>query len=284
MIGLEMPDVDRWSDRVVVALGQNPGPITGPGTNTYLVGTGKQQILIDTGEGRPEYLAGLQRALKLAGAKGIQEIILTHGHPDHIGGVVSVLEKYGPMRVSKLPMHNIEESFEFEISPISAGSIIRTEGVTLRAVYAPGHAEDHLCFTLEEEGALFSGDNILGVGSTMIPSEGGDLLTYLDSLERLLALKPSIIYPAHGPMVPKAKAKIREYIAHRLERETQILTALNIGPLDIPNIVALVYAEYPASLHAAAGESVLSHLKKLERERRVTPCSDEGRSIWSKTS
>lgn len=270
MIDLRLPDVDRWSDRVVVALGQNPGVFTGPGTNTYLIGTGKRRILLDTGQGRDTYLPVLDAALEQAGCEGIQEIVLTHGHEDHIGGARSVVERYGDLKVSKRPLAGIDERHEVEITPIGEGSIVRTEGATLRAIYTPGHAEDHLCFILEEEGSLFSGDNVLGIGTTLIPSQGGDLRQYLDSLDRLLAQKPGVIYPAHGPLIRDGEAKIREYIAHRQKREDQILDALHDHPLEIAEIVARIYAEYPPSLHWAAGESVGSHLRKLETEGRVT--------------
>jgi glyoxylase-like metal-dependent hydrolase (beta-lactamase superfamily II) len=277
MIGLEMPDIDRWSDRVVVALGQNPSLFTGPGTNTYLVGTGKRRILLDTGQGCDAYIPVLERALERAGCEGIQEIVLTHGHPDHIGGAAAVIDRFGTLRISKQPWKGVDERYGVEVTPIGDGSVIRTEGATLRATHAPGHAEDHLCFTLEEEGSLFSGDNVLGIGTTVIPSEGGDLVEYLDSLERLLALNPTTIYPAHGPLIDDGKAKIREYIAHRYEREKQIVAALSDGSLDIPAIVARVYAGYPETLHAAAGESVGSHLRKLEREGRVTESDSNAR-------
>ncbi len=275
MIGLSMPDVDRWSERVVVALGQNPSVFTGPGTNTYLVGTGKRRILLDTGQGVEEYLPVLDAALERAGCEGIQEMVLTHGHPDHIGGAESVIERYGAMRVSKRPWPGIDERYPVEITPIDDGAVVRTEGATLRAVHTPGHAEDHLCFVLEEECSLFSGDNVLGVGTTVIPSRGGDLLEYLNSLERLLAEKPGAIYPAHGPLIPDGPAKIREYIAHRHEREQQITTALGAGPLRIAAIVERVYVGYPKTLHAAAGQSVCAHLLKLEREGRVARSNGE---------
>ena len=103
MMGLTLPNVASWSERVVVALGQNPGMFTGPGTNTYLVGTGPERILLDTGDGRPEYLPVLAQALEHAGDIRIQEIVLTHGHPDHIGGAPSIVENHGPLRVSKRP-------------------------------------------------------------------------------------------------------------------------------------------------------------------------------------
>ncbi len=269
MIGLTLPDVDVWSDRVIVALGQNPSLFTGPGTNTYLVGTGRERILLDTGDGRETYLPVLEQALARDGGITIQEIVLTHGHPDHIGGAASVLERFGRVRVSKRPCPEFDAHHPVEIHPIVDGHVVETEGATLRAVHTPGHAEDHLCFILEEERALFSGDNILGVGTTVIPGRGGDLLDYLHSLDRLLAEEPARIYPAHGPRIDDAQGKIREYIAHRLAREQQILEALAAGCHRVSAIVKRVYAAYPEALHAAAASSVSAHLLKLQREGRV---------------
>jgi glyoxylase-like metal-dependent hydrolase (beta-lactamase superfamily II) len=269
MIGLRLPDVDVWSDRVVVALGQNPGIFTGPGTNTYLVGRGRARILLDTGEGRPEYLPVLARALERAGGVSIQEIVLTHGHPDHMGGAAGVIERFGPLRVSKLPWPGVDERYPLEVRPLADGARVASEGATLRAVHTPGHAEDHLCFLLEEEHALFSGDNVLGVGTTVIPGRGGDLADYMASLERLRALAPRAIYPAHGPKIADGTAKIGEYIAHRREREEQILAALAEGLAGVADVVRRVYAAYPEALHAAAASSVSAHLLKLEREGRV---------------
>ena len=269
MLGLQLPDVDTWSDRVTVALGQNPGPFTGPGTNTYLVGTGRERILLDTGDGRPEYLPVLARALEEAGGIRIQEIVLTHGHPDHIGGAAGVIERHGPLRVRKRPWPVFDGPHPLEITPLDHGDEVHTEGACLRAIHTPGHAEDHLCFILEEEGSLFSGDNVLGVGTTVIPGRGGDLKSYLNSLDRLLEEKPGVIYPAHGPRIDDGVAKIREYIEHRLERERQIVAALAEGLSDVSGIVKKVYAAYPVVLHPAAGSSVSAHLLKLEAEGRV---------------
>lgn len=279
MLGLSLPDVDRWSERVVVALGQNPSAFTGPGTNTYLVGTGRRRILLDTGSGLASYLPVLEQALKHAGCDGLQEIVLTHGHPDHIGGVASVLERFGELPVSKLPWPGVDEPYDLAIRPLEHGSVVRTEGATLRAVHAPGHAPDHLCFVLEEEGSLFSGDNVLGVGTTVIPLESGDMLDYLRSLERLRQEAPRRVYPAHGPLIADGVAKLEEYIAHRLERERQVLGALAGGPRVVEDMVREIYAAYPEHLHAAAAQSVGQHLQKLEREGRVLRSKAE-RSEW----
>jgi len=272
---MEMPDCERWSSRVVTALGQNPSIFTGPGTNTYLVGTGESQILLDTGDGRENYLPVLEQAMELAGCRALQEIVLTHGHPDHIGGVQSVLDRLGPVPVSKMPDAAFDAPYEFPMREITDGCVIETEGATLRGFHTPGHAPDHMCFLLEEESALFSGDNVLGVGTTVIPSETGSLGDYMASLEHLLAQQPSAIFPAHGPLVPDGCGKIREYLAHRLEREGEILDALANGLETVTDIVKLVYAAYPESLHRPAGQSVTAHLLKLEAEGRVASEGNE---------
>jgi ribonuclease/clavin/mitogillin len=270
LLGSQLPDIDVWSDRVVVALGQNPSAFTGPGTNTYLVGSGKKRILLDTGDGREEYLPILEQALERAGCDGLQEIVLTHGHPDHIGGVESVMKRFGEVTVNKRPWPETDVNYPFEITPIDDGSTIKTEGATLRGIHTPGHCPDHLCFHLEEEDAIFSGDNVLGIGTTVIPAESGSLSDYMKSLERLEAEAPVRIYPAHGPCIEDGRAKVREYIEHRLERERQILAALGNETRSVIEIVRVVYAAYPEALYPAAGQSVSSHLQKLEMEGRAS--------------
>jgi glyoxylase-like metal-dependent hydrolase (beta-lactamase superfamily II) len=226
--------------------------------------------LLDTGDGRDDYLPNLERAMEFAGCRQLQEIVLTHGHPDHIGGVQSILDRMGPLQVSKMPYATFDAPYNFPMEALAEGCVIETEGATLRGFHTPGHAPDHLCFLLEEESGLFTGDNVLGVGTTVIPSQTGDLRDYLTSLERLRALEPARIFPAHGPAVENGGLKIQEYIGHRLEREAQIIAGLEEGADGVIALVKLIYAAYPESLHAAAGQSVTSHLRKLEAEGRVS--------------
>jgi glyoxylase-like metal-dependent hydrolase (beta-lactamase superfamily II) len=264
MLGLAMPDIDVWSDRVAVVRGQNPGWFTGPGTNTYLVGSGTRPLLLDTGQGVPAYLPLLERGLREArGATELQEIVLTHGHPDHRGGVEQVCARFGALRVSKKRWP--ERDGADVLVAIDEGSEIVTDGATLRAVWTPGHAWDHLCFYLVEERALFTGDVVLGAGTTVIPADG-DLGDYLHSLRRILALDVATIYPAHGPVIRDPRAKVEQYLAHRALREAQIVDGLRAGLRTISALVERIYTDVPPALHFAAGQSVDAHLRKLERD------------------
>ncbi|HYC54671.1 MAG TPA: MBL fold metallo-hydrolase [Candidatus Binatia bacterium] len=267
MIGMAMPDSARWSDRVVVVLGQNPGPFTGPGTNTYIVGTGPRRILLDTGQGVATYLPLLETALAdLCDGATIERIVLTHAHPDHIGGVEHIRERLGNPLVCKMPLP--DSDLGLEVTPLADGDVVETDGATLQAIWTPGHARDHLCFLLREEKALFTGDVVLGAGTTVIPPDG-DLDDYLESLRTLRRLDIHRIFPAHGPAIEQPHEKIHEYMRHRALRDDQILAGLQAGIERTAELVKRIYVDVPVFLHGAAGVSVEAHLRRFEKLGRV---------------
>jgi len=260
------PTTATPTDLVGRVLGLNPGMMTGPGTNTYLVGR-RHPILIDTGAGQDGYVPLFADYLSRRGWPRPERVILTHRHRDHLGGVAHLRERYPGLPVAKMIFKDTD--LPADVADLGDGDRVEGDGVTLIAVHTPGHASDHLCFHLPEERALFSGDLILNGSTTVIPEEDGDLGLYMDSLRRVQALGVERIYPAHGPVIEDAAAKIQEYIDHRLLRERQILDVLGAGPATIPEMVRVIYAEVPEKLHAMAGQSVHSHLKKLRRDERV---------------
>jgi ribonuclease/clavin/mitogillin len=267
MLGMTLPDIDRWSERVIVVLGQNPGPFTGPGTNTFIVGTGRRRLLIDTGQGVAKHLDLLESArVDWADEATIETVVLTHAHPDHMGGLELVKARFQPTRVLKKPWPAWDREASF--TAIDDGAEVRVEGATLRAIATPGHAQDHLCYYLVEEKALFTGDVVLGAGTTVIPRDG-DLGDYLRSLERLLELDLAVLYPAHGPAIRTPYEKINEYRAHRALRERQILDGLSAGDVRVDALVRRIYTDVPEWLHDAAGVSVEAHLRKLEQDRLI---------------
>jgi glyoxylase-like metal-dependent hydrolase (beta-lactamase superfamily II) len=260
------PKTATVSDVVGRVLGLNPGMMTGPGTNTYLVGR-RHPILIDTGAGLDGYPALLSEYLKSHGIDRPSRVLLTHRHVDHLGGVGQVRTLYPGVPVAKM-IHR-DAGLPEAIDDLRDGQAVEGDGVTLLPLHTPGHASDHLCYYLVEEKALFSGDVILSGSTSVIPSGDGDLADYMASLRRLQGLDVRRIYSAHGPVIEDGPGKIAEYIAHRLERERQILGALGDGLSTIPDMVAKIYADVDVKLHRVAAGSVESHLRKLARENRV---------------
>ena len=262
-----------FANPIRIVLGQNPGLRTGPGTNTYLLGADRL-ILIDAGAGIPAYDPLLREAV---GSNGnLSLVLITHGHQDHVGGIGAVQRMFPDAVVRKFPGNEPPLTSE----PIVPEEPIRVDAVTLIPIHTPGHAADHLCFYWLEERALFSGDLILGEGTTVIPRVGGSLTAYLGSLERLRALDIRVIYPGHGPIIGDPQAKITEYIEHRRMRERQVLDALHAGARTVKEMVARIYVDVPKGLHRLAEESVWNHLVKLEAERRVRRTGEAGQEFY----
>jgi len=265
-INPEFPRTATPTSLVGRVLGLNPGMMTGPGTNTYLIGR-RDPILLDTGAGVPDYLPLFERYMDERGWSQPSRVVLTHRHRDHLGGVDQLRGRYRGLRVGKMVYK--DAGLPEDIEHLRDGDVIEGDGVTLVALHTPGHASDHLCYYLPQEKAVFTGDVVLGGSTTVIPAEDGDLLDYLNSLKRLQGLDVQRIYPAHGPVIEDAQGKLAEYIEHRLLRERQILDALGDGLRTIPVMVERIYKDVPTNLHPVAAQSVASHLKKLARENRV---------------
>ncbi|PSR90853.1 putative metallo-beta-lactamase domain protein [Coniella lustricola] len=269
-----LQEVERLSPICIRILGGNPSKFTLQGTNTYLVGSGAQRLLIDTGEGRPSWKAALQRTLVEEGAS-VSATLLTHWHGDHVGGVKDVL-CLKPPRIYK---HRPDAG---QIA-IHDGQRFQVEGATLTAHYTPGHTADHMVFVLEEEDAMFTGDNVLGQGTAVFE----DLATYLDSLEKMGGgLFGGRAYPGHGPVIEDGRARIREYVSHRRQREEQITQTLQsvnktaavkgesgsgggVAAWHPMELVRVIYADVSEHLHAPAQGGVVQVLHKLEKEGRA---------------
>jgi len=236
-------------------LARNPGPFTLDGTNTWIVGE-DPCLVIDPGPADPDHVGRVARE-----AGRVQAILLTHHHPDHAPGAALLARQTGALVLSLHP--GVGED------AIDDGDSIQAGDVVLRAVATPGHAPDHVAFHDPAGSGLFTGDAVLGRGTSVVDPPEGDLIEYLRSLETMIALAPSTLYPGHGPVVEDGVAKLNEYLAHRKLRERQVLNGLGDGPRSPQELVPAIYAEYPPELHPAAARSLLAHLEKLVREGRV---------------
>ncbi|CAD6198262.1 unnamed protein product [Caenorhabditis auriculariae] len=254
--------VSQLSGSVTRILGHNPGPFTLQGTNTYLLGTGTRKILVDTGEPNvSDYIAALKEVLK---NDEIECIVITHWHHDHVGGINNIIaEVLGGKRVPIYKMKREADEQPERFQYIDDGFSVNVDGASLKFIHTPGHTADHFALWLEEEKALFSGDCILGEGTTVFE----DLHDYMGSLQKIKGLQPSRIYPGHGPVIDNVDAKVDEYIGHREKREREIVAVLEehqeITSMDITN---KVYASSPWSVRLAALNNVKLVLNKLVKD------------------
>lgn len=256
----------------------NPGYMTGPGTNTYLVGEAEIAV-IDPGVRDAAHLD----AIEASGDGRIHRILVTHNHPDHSRGARELAERTGaPVYAHPVPLHGIrEEDFEAD-AHLDEGDVVTGADYHLRCLHTPGHAADHLCFLHEETGLLFAGDHVMEGVTVVIAPPDGDMADYLESLERLKREPIEAIAPAHGGILRPPGEVLDAVIAHRREREAEILALLERssegGGRRIDDMVEALYAEVPAPLHPVAAYQVYAHLLKLRDEGRVA--GEDLDSVW----
>jgi glyoxylase-like metal-dependent hydrolase (beta-lactamase superfamily II) len=253
--------------RVIRVLAANPGIRELEGTNTWIVGDAPA-LVIDPG---PDDRGHLAEVVRTAGSVGA--IALTHDHPDHAPGALPLAAMTGARMYAAKLAEGIDR--------IRDGEQVSTGSVSLGVVATPGHTPDHVAFFDAGSGSLFTGDAVLGRGTSVIDPPEGDLAAHLRSLRRMRELGPRTIYPGHGPVVLRALAKLDEYLDHRTMREEQILTALGDASRTPEELVTEIYADYPPELHELAARSVLAHLLKLEVEGRADKRMKAGVVRWS---
>ncbi len=224
----------------------NPGPYTGPGTNTWIVEAGPVVAVIDPGPDDATHLAAINK--RLAGAT-VGVVLVTHSHPDHL----PLAERLAAAHHASVMRHPELEDQD----------VVRVGTLNVTALFTPGHSPDHLCFWLAGDRALFTGDLILGRGSSMVTYPEGDVAAYLRSLERVAALSPRILFPGHWDPVEDAAGKIEEYRLHRLEREAQVLAEVRRGSGTPSELTRRVYGDLDDRLMFAAEMTMRAHLRKL---------------------
>lgn len=279
---LEPGQVVSLSERLRRILCPNPSMMTGPGTNTYVVGT-TDLVVIDPGPDHVEHIEAVAAVGgRPDGTNRINRILCTHTHGDHSPGAARLAELTG----AEVLGHSDRDGLVCH-RHLADGDVVAGDGFTLRAIHTPGHASNHLCFLLEEESVLLSGDHVMDGSTVVITPLDGDMGQYLESIQRLLDWTPALraIAPAHGHVISDPRAKLEEYLTHRLEREQQVLHALaEVGRgsgADTAELVAAIYTDVPELLHPIARFSVWAHLRKLAAEGRATATdADDANARW----
>lgn len=243
----------------------NPGPFTGDGNWTYLI-PGARPVLIDAGVGQTKHLDDIAAASPA-------EVIVTHAHSDHASGAPAIQQRLPQTRFSKMPWPDGDGATTSATASATTwhwlkdGDHVATGEGPLEVLHTPGHSPDHIALWHADSRTVFVGD-LLQLGATVfIPaSSGGSLAAYLQSLERLRALAPVRAWPAHGPVIEDPVALIDQYVAHRRQREEQVLAALQAGDDTVESITTRIYIDLKPALISMARESVLAHLVKLEED------------------
>ncbi len=269
--------VQRLAPNLQRIVAPNPSPLTGPGTNTYIAGSGPGYIVIDPG---PVDTTHLDRILAATNAR-ISHVLCTHSHPDHSPGAVA-LKALTQATVLGRPApsdDHQDESYRPD-GPLEDGDVFDASGTRLRAYHTPGHASNHVCLLIEPAGWLLTGDHLMSGSTVVILPPDGSMRLYLESLRRLRTLPLYALLPGHGAVMPDPLGEIDRVVAHRLKREGKVVAGLLQlgGVATLEDLMPVVYADTPVALHALARYSLLAHLQKLLEERRVV--QDGERWTW----
>lgn len=258
----------------------NPGPMTGDGNNTYLlVHDGGAATLVDAGVGDPRHLASIERALAERGAR-LETVLVTHIHGDHAKGAVAIAAAHPDARFYKRLWPDEDARYPVSWQPLEDGQLVGRREEGLSAVFTPGHSPDHMAFWHAPSRTVFAGDLVVAGTTVMIAAtKGGDLTDYLASLERIRALDPSRLLPAHGPEVTDADGILTRYVEHRRNRERQVIHELSRGLDTVQAITESIYHGLPPALMPAAAENVRAHLDKLAQEGRARREQDRWRLL-----
>jgi glyoxylase-like metal-dependent hydrolase (beta-lactamase superfamily II) len=263
-----VPGKLTWLSELVSRItAPNPGVMTGPGTNSYLIGQ-RELAVIDPGPESAPHLTALVDAVR----GKLKWILCTHTHRDHSPCAHALKRETGAelLGFAIVPDDGRQDTEFRPDRALAEGDSLAAPEFTLRAVHTPGHASNHLCYLLEGSGLLFTGDHVMQGSTVVISPPDGDMTEYLASLERLLSLQLTAIAPGHGRVIEKPHDEVRRLIAHRLKREQKVLDALaRKSPAALDELLPVVYDDVPERIHPVARRSLAAHLIKLERDGRA---------------
>ena len=262
----------RLSPRVIRVTAPNPGVMTGPGTNTYLVGGGARNEWVVIDPGPPD--SGHVEAILAAAPGRIVRILVTHTHQDHSPAAALLKLHTGAPLAGRLADHREWQDAGFVPDlPLAGGERFELDGATLAVVHTPGHASNHLCYLLEEEKTLFTGDHVMQRSTVVINPPDGDMAAYIASLRRLQELDLDWLAPGHGFLIEQPRRAFELLIRHRQRREAKLVDALReLGPATLDALVVQVYDDVPERMHAMAARSLRAHLEKLVAEGAAAEC------------